>query len=438
MTTKTWYNLWIILGIIYLNINNSCKKEDNKAPMVITTAVSQADSVVVIGGNIIDQGGSAVSEKGVVWSINQNPTLESNNGFTSDGPGTGPFSNDLSNLAPDTRYYVRAYATNAEGTGYGQPVNFKTSPSNPSSMLTISIAQIVQGLSYSTVYYSVRSNGGFIVEVVGIVWSTNQNPSLVSNNGIISYSNVSGDYSSKILNLAPGTKYFVRAYAGNYQGEIAYSEQRDFTTPASSDAMPTVSITSISPFSSSANVSYSVTGNGGFAVTAMGVVWSTNQNPSLESNNGFTSDGPGTGDFSTVLSNLMPDTTYYVIAYATNSKGETSYSAQNVFKTYKLSTFITTPPTDITSTSASSGGEFTGSWPLIIARGVCWSTSPNPTTADSRTNNSNGTGNYVSSITGLVTHTTYYIRAWAYWTKVYHGNSRTVVVYGNQVSFTTN
>lgn len=84
--------------------------------------------------------------------------------------------------------------------------------------------------------------------------------------------------------------------------------------------------------------------------------------------------------------------------------------------------------TSITSTTAISGGNITDSGTTnIIARGVCWSTSPNPTTANNITNDGVGVGSYSSAITGLTSGTTYYVRAYAINTNG--------ISYGQQVSF---
>jgi hypothetical protein len=95
-----------------------------------------------------------------------------------------------------------------------------------------------------------------------------------------------------------------------------------------------------------------------------------------------------------------------------------------------LPTITTTAITNITQNTATSGGNVTsdGGAP-VTARGVCWSTSPNPTTANSHTTDGSGTGSYTSNAIGLMENTLYYVRAYA--TNVI-GTS-----YGSQVSFTT-
>ena len=171
-----------------------------------------------------------------------------------------------------------------------------------------------------------------------------------------------------------------------------------------------------------------ITGNG--TVTARGVCWSTNSNPTVNDNH--TSNGTGTGNFTSSITGLTPNTTYYVRAYATNNAG-TVYGAQKSFSTTALSTapsIVTNNVTNITQDAAICGGNVTsdGGSP-VTARGVCWSTIPNPTINDNHTYNGTGTGNFTSSITGLTQSTTYYVRAFA--------TNSIGTGYGEQISFTT-
>ena len=172
-----------------------------------------------------------------------------------------------------------------------------------------------------------------------------------------------------------------------------------------------------------------VTSDGGVPVTARGVCWSTSANPTTA--NSYTTDGTGTGTFTSNLTGLNPNTLYYVRAYATNSTG-TSYGNQVTFTSlsYPPPTVTTTSVTNITQTTATSGGNVTSnSGTPVTARGVCWSTSTNPTIADDITSDGTGTGNFTSNLTGLTANTIYYVRAYA--TNI-SGTS-----YGNQVTFHT-
>ncbi|MDO8898679.1 MAG: hypothetical protein Q7V19_13600, partial [Bacteroidales bacterium] len=94
--------------------------------LLTTTAVSGiTTSSATSGGNITSDGGSSVIARGVCWANAPNPTLAGGN-FTSNGTGTGSFTSNLTNLNPSETYYVRAYATNGNGTFYGNQVQFST------------------------------------------------------------------------------------------------------------------------------------------------------------------------------------------------------------------------------------------------------------------------------------------------------------------------
>ncbi|MBQ8223560.1 MAG: carboxypeptidase regulatory-like domain-containing protein [Bacteroidales bacterium] len=87
-------------------------------PTVTTKDVTSVTANTALsGGTVTSDGGATVIARGVCWSTSQSPTI--NNNKTVDGSGTGSFTSNLSNLAPQTTYYVRAYATNSAGTSYG-------------------------------------------------------------------------------------------------------------------------------------------------------------------------------------------------------------------------------------------------------------------------------------------------------------------------------
>ena len=95
-----------------------------------------------------------------------------------------------------------------------------------------------------------------------------------------------------------------------------------------------------------------------------------------------------------------------------------------------LPTLTTAAITSIETTTAISGGIISSDGASnVTSRGICWSTNTNPTTADSKTSDGTGTGNFVSNLTGLLPNTTYYVRAYA--------TNSVGTAYGNQVSFST-
>lgn len=98
-------------------------------PTVTTTAVSNiAPTTAMSGGNVTADGGADITARGICWSTSQTPTISGNH--TTDGTGTGSFNSTMTGLTPNTTYYVRAYATNSEGTAYGEVVSFTTLQQN--------------------------------------------------------------------------------------------------------------------------------------------------------------------------------------------------------------------------------------------------------------------------------------------------------------------
>ena len=132
---------------------------------------------------------------------------------------------------------------------------------------------------------------------------------------------------------------------------------------------------------------------------------------------------------------LTPSTTYTYRVFAYNAVGNSlTYSNEVTLITtalLALPTLTTTAATSITQTTALSGGTIsTDGVASITARGVCWSTSANPTIAlTTKTNDGAGTGAFTSNITGLTTNTTYYLRAYA--------TNTLGTAYGNEITFTT-
>jgi hypothetical protein len=90
----------------------------------VTTApiTSITPTNAVCGGEVTNQGASAVTARGVCWNTTGSPTIADSH--TTDGSGLGVFSSALTNLTAGQTYYVRAYAANASGTGYGQERSF--------------------------------------------------------------------------------------------------------------------------------------------------------------------------------------------------------------------------------------------------------------------------------------------------------------------------
>jgi hypothetical protein len=226
-------------------------------------------------------------------------------------------------------------------------------------------------------------------------------------------------FSTKFLS---GSDYYYKVYA-------YYKEYRSAVV-TDSLIFPVLSTAIASDITSATAVSGGTISRG-TAIMSRGVCWSTNQNPTVSLSSKST-DGIGTGSFVSSITGLQSGTTYYVRAYATNNLG-TAYGSQVSFTTPTISVpaIATNSISNITSSAASSGGNIsTDGGASVTARGVCWSTSQNPTVSlSTKTTDGSGTGSFTSSISGLQSGTTYYVRAYA--------TNSVGTAYGSQVSFTT-
>lgn len=170
--------------------------------------------------------------------------------------------------------------------------------------------------------------------------------------------------------------------------------------------------------------------DGGAAITAKGVCWNTTGSPTISDT--ITSDGVTSNPFASSITGLTIGTTYFVRAYATNSAG-TAYGNERSFTTLttlSVPTLTTDSVQNIVNKSATGYGTVTlwgGS--AVTDRGICWSTSHNPTVADDYNNSGTGSGSFNVPIGGLTLGTIYYVRAFA--------TNSTGTGYGNEISFET-
>lgn len=407
-------------GIVY-GTQQTFKTAALTTATISTNTVTGITSLSAIsGGTITTDGGSAVIARGICWNTNQNPTIDLTT-KTNEGIGIGTFTSSMINLQLGVTYYVRAYATNALGTSYGTQLTFTTN--NYASITTNTVTNITT--SSATCGGNIISDGGSTITGRGVCWSTLANPTI--NDSKTSETTGTGSYNSSITGLLAGTTYNVRAYCTNSLGTV-YGANVIFTTSIGLPSLTTNAISGIT--STTATSGGNIISNGGGAITARGVCWSTNSNPTIT--NSITSDGIGTSSFSSSITGLTSNTTYYVRAYATNATG-TAYGSQVSFTTsilLSIPTLSTTVASSISTSTASSGGNISSDGgATITARGVCWSTATNPTISNSKTSNGTGTGVFSSSITGLLPGTSYYVRAYA--------TNSVGTAYGTQINFST-
>ncbi|MFC2111396.1 fibrobacter succinogenes major paralogous domain-containing protein [Bacteroidota bacterium] len=125
---------FIIIGVLIL-LTSSCKKDKELPVLQTSSVINITQTTAISGGNVLSDGESTVTTKGVCWSTSQTPTIADPK--TTDSSGLGYFTSNLTGLVGNTVYYVRAYATNSTGTAYGNTISFSTLQENSGTVTDI-------------------------------------------------------------------------------------------------------------------------------------------------------------------------------------------------------------------------------------------------------------------------------------------------------------
>ena len=319
---KTVYqNNGNILGIALQDVDSISYviPDVSSLPTLNTLDIFQeTSSSVFTGGNVLSDGGSTVIQRGVCWNTSPNPTIA--NSFTIDGTGTGNYTSHAIPLNASTSYYLRSYATNENGTAYGNELTFTTPNSNQEADLPI---VLTGDLVYEDGLIALGSGSVTIssgaVSSRGICWAIGATPTINSSHSIEGVG--TGDFSSSLENLQTNTLYRVRAYATSSAG-TAYGDEVLFRTHDLPSAF------SISAYNyleySTVALEMAVQFDGNSDIIEHGVCWSTQGQPTIEDNVSVL--GSGEGSFQKTFTNLNPENVYYFRPYATNGIG-TSYGS---------------------------------------------------------------------------------------------------------------
>jgi hypothetical protein len=193
-------------------------------PSTLTAATTNiCEATATSGGNVLDDYCTMVTQRGVCWNTIGSPTIADN--YTNDGSGTGTFNSNLTDLIGGTTYYIRAYATNANGTAYGSEEVFTTLTTSLSDLTTLAVNNIT-GITANSGGH-ITTDNCFSVIQRGVCWNTTGNPNLtddITDNGA-----GVGIFTSILSGLTPSTTYYVRSYATNAMG-TSYGQEEVFIT----------------------------------------------------------------------------------------------------------------------------------------------------------------------------------------------------------------
>ena len=350
------------------------------------------------GGIITDDGGSTVTARGVCWSTSPNPIISTDN-YTTDGTGLGTYTSIITGLQINTTYYLRAYATNSKGTGYGKQEIFVTLTSNETGTITDSR----DGKTYKTVK-------------IGYQWWMAENLNYGTSN--------SWCYDEIIANC----DFYGLLYSWN---AAQNSCPADWHLPSDDEwkvleiflGMSEAEVDNVGLRGTDQGTQLKKGGSTGFNILYAGY---------RDQAGIFNSIGSGATFWT---SSEDADNTAWYRGFATDpqihrdtwDKGY-GFSVRCVLDV--LPNVTTNSVDSIGRTYARCGGNvtFDGGLP-VTERGVCWSTSHNPDINDSHTSDGAGLGEFTSIMTGLIRKRTYYVRAYA--------TNSAGTAYGEEVRFVT-
>lgn len=405
-------------------------------PVVTTATVSEITyNSAICGGEVVSQGGSAVIARGVCWSLSPGPTLS--DGFTIDGFGSGVYTSLITDLEPNTTYYVRAYATNIAGTAFGETIQASISITSSYSLNDI------DGNTYQTIKIGNQTwlsenlkvihyhNGDNIPNITdNSEWSSQTNAAYCwQNNDEVTYKNTYGALYNWYAvndnrNLCPAGWHIPNEseliILSNFLGGESVAGGKLKSTRTEPEAMPRWDL----PNTGANNFS-------GFNGLPGGVRYYDGSFEDSEQNGLWWGEvASGTDN---ALSFLLQCNTITLNIYSgvINSFGlSAGYSARCIRNSISTANLSTAIATEITCTSAICGGEiYSDGGSGISVRGICWSTSPMPTLSNNYTIDGSGIGVFTSDLNGLTPNTVYYFRSYA--------TNSIGTAYGEIFSFTT-
>ena len=433
------------------NIANELNILTVTTDMITNVTLSSA----TCGGNITSDGGADVTERGVCWSTAPHPTIYNNH--TVDGNGTGAFTSSITDLEQGITYFVRAYATNSVGTEYGEEVSFTT--------LAIPDGD-AQPCAGTPIVTDVDGNVYNTVKIGKQCWMReNLRVTHYADSTLIPEGGDSTSYTKPYYYVNPNVNAAVYGYYYNWTAAMHLAPSSDANPSGVQGICPdgwhlpsetewiqlTDHLNSVpaylcngeidrvakalastedwesNDYDCSVGNEQTLNNTSGFSAIPAGGYYGSSP--------GFFNDEYGTAVFwsSTEMNGEVARNRgiigeFDIIAYYNNGKsiGYPVRCLRNntlAFVNTKTVIYITSYSAKGRGFIIDDGGE------EITARGICWSTHPNPTLDDNHTEESTGTGAFASLLTGLDQNTTYYVRAYA--------TNSMGTTYGNEVSFTT-
>lgn len=364
-------------------------------------------------GSILSLGDLGYTERGFVYATVHNPTIGDTKAIA-EGRGTGEFSATATQLEEGKVYYIRAYATNSKSTVYGEEIEMDYTAAMP-VVKTVSIVSknIAEGVA--TFKGNVVSLGDLACTERGFVYSTTNTPT-IDNNKVTASGTGTGTFTASASQLQEGKTYYIRAFVTNKKGTV-YGEELTMDYTAGMPEVKTLEVTNKNIGAGTATFKGSILSLGDLGYTERGFAYATVHNPTIGDSK-LTASGNGTGEFSANAIQLVEGNTYYIRAYATNSKGtvygeEVSVDFNGVMPV--VSTQAVTGKIIAQGVATLNGTIESKGDPAYTQRGFVYGVAHSPTKDDATVINVSGTntGSYTYNLNDLEMGSVYYVRAFA-------------------------
>ena len=288
-------------------------------PIVKLDGHKTYNGIISCNAIVISNGRLEITEKGFCFGKTAQPTIDDEKIVCGSGDDSFQGEITITDLDVSSTYFIRPYAINSKGAGYGEEFSVGTESGLPDVKTGYSsiYSDIYDNLGATSVEMRgcLNDNGGYEVFERGFCWDLEGKPSIESNKKFIGGDEL-GNYSIIVDGLRPNTQYYFRAYAKNKNG-ISYGDIRTFTTLDGSPTAETIQV----KYGTTMLECYGKVGtDSGFPIIRRGVCYSTHSMPTLDDNVVLSSSND-IGEYDVTIENLEEGTTYYVRAFAENENG---------------------------------------------------------------------------------------------------------------------